>query len=126
MVSRFQVSSFKLALLLGLALAGPAGAQSVGGPGQPLVPLGYCQLTSIDTAAKLSACAGGIPAGATSALIVAEAQAIRWRDDGTNPTASVGMTAAVGAPFYYSGTLSAFAVISATSGAKLDVSFYRQ
>lgn len=94
-------------------------------PGQPLVPLGYCQLTSIDTAAALTACSGGIPTGATSAIITAEAQAIRWRDDAVNPSATVGMPVAVGAPFYYAGTLSKVRVIASTSGAKLNILFYR-
>lgn len=105
--------------------ASPSTAQ-VAVPGQPLVPLGYCQLTSIDAAAALSACSGGIPTGATSAIITAEAQAVRYRDDAVNPTATVGMPVAVGAPFFYAGTLSKVRVISQTGGAKLNVLFYRQ
>lgn len=118
-------------LFLGLALAAgleltPAGAQ-VSTPGlRGAVPLGYCQLTSIDTAAALSACSGGIPAGASGAMIEAEAQAVRFRDDAVNPTTTVGMPVAVGAPFWYGGTLSGVRVISAVSGAKLNVLFYRQ
>lgn len=112
------------AALAGAALVGNASAQ-VAVPGQPLVPLGYCQLTSIDAAAALTACSGGIPAGSTYAIITAEAQAIRYRDDAVNPTTTVGMPVAVGAPFFYAGTLSKVRVISQTSGAKLDVLFYR-
>lgn len=111
--------------LVALIPASPASAQ-VAVPGQPLVPLGYCQLTSIDAAAALTACSDGIPSGATCAIITAEAQAVRWRDDATNPSATVGMPVAVGAPFFYAGMLSKFRVISQTSGAKLNVSFYRQ
>lgn len=118
------------ALFVGFALLAdhyliPDARAQVAVPGQPLVPLGYCQLTSIDTAAALSACSGGIPSGATYAIVTAEAQAVRWRDDAVNPTTSVGMPVAVGAPFFYAGTLSKFRVISSTAGAKLDVSFYR-
>lgn len=114
-----------MAVLVGTGWPGVGARAQVSVPGQPLVPLGYCQLTSIDTAAALTSCADGIPSGATYAIITAEAQAIRWRDDTTNPSATVGMPVAVGAPFFYAGTLSRFRVISQTSGAKLNVAFYR-
>lgn len=103
--------------------AWPSAAQ-VSVPGQPLVPLGYCQLTSIDASTLLSSCAG-FPATATLALIQPEAQAIRYRDDGTAPLAGVGYPLAVGASLLYAGTLSKVRVISQTSGAKLNVLFYR-
>lgn len=108
-----------------LAMASSQAFAQVAVPGLPMVSLGYCQLTSIDTAAALSACSGGIPAGATMASLVAEAQAIRYRDDGTNPTTTVGFPLAVGASIFYAGTLSNVRVISQTSGAKLNVLFYR-
>lgn len=102
----------------------PANAQIP--PGITVVPLGYCQLTSIDAATLISTCAGGIPARANLAVIKTEAQAIRWRDDGTSPTASVGLPMAVAdAPLYYSGTLPQVSVISQVAGAKLNVLFYR-
>lgn len=94
-------------------------------PAQPLVPLGYCQLTSIDAATALSACSGGIPSGARLAYLIPEAQAIRYRDDGTSPTSGVGFPLAVGASVFYTGTLSKVSVISQTSGAKLNILFYR-
>ena len=111
-----------LATLIGLTAA--AAAQTAV-PGLPLAALGYCQLTSIDTAAALSACAGGIPSGANFAVIQPEAQAIRYRDDGTAPSATVGFPVAVGASFTRSGDLAKIRVISATAGAKLNVLFYR-
>lgn len=82
--------------------------------------LGYQQITSMDTAVGLT-----VPAGATSAVITAEAQAIRWRDDGTAPTATVGMPVAVNVPFNYSGPLANMKVISQTAGAKLNVAYYQ-
>lgn len=84
------------------------------------VPLGYQQITTLTAATKLT-----VPAGATMAVITAEAQAVRYRDDGVAPTATVGMPVAVGAPFQYSGTLSAMQFIAQTSGAILNVSYYR-
>jgi hypothetical protein len=91
------------------------------------VPCGYQQLTSIDTVASLTvptpaSCGGTV----TAALIKAEAQAVRYRDDGVAPTATVGMPLAIGEPgLFYEGRLSAIQVISQTSGAKLDVLYYR-
>lgn len=117
----------RLALAAGLAalaLCAPAAAQ-IGTPGLQLVPLGYCQLTSVDASTLVSSCSGGIPAGATTALIVAEAQAIRYRDDGVAPTATVGMPLAVGVTILYPGTLGAVRVISQTAGAKVNVLFYK-
>lgn len=117
---RIRLSILAAALLL----SAPAAAQ-VATPSLPLVPLGYCQLTSIDTAALVSSCSGGIPAGANMALLQPEAQAIRYRDDGTNPTAAIGMPMAVGATTLYAGAPSKLRVISQTAGAKLNVLFYR-
>jgi hypothetical protein len=58
------------------------------------------------------------------ALIVAETQAVRWRDDGTAPTASVGMPLAVGTSLSYDGDLKAVRFIEQTASAKLNVSYY--
>lgn len=113
-----------LSLLVGLGLIATAAAQTTV-PGLPLVALGYCQLSSIDASTALSSCSGGIPAGANFAVLQPEAQAIRYRDDGTAPTASVGYPVAVGASLTRSGNLSAVRVISSTAGAKLNVLFYR-
>lgn len=83
------------------------------------VPLGYQQLASPAAATALT-----VPTGATVAVFTAEAQNIRWRDDGTNPTASVGMLLTSGSTFEYAGTLSAVKVIQATGGGILNVSYY--
>lgn len=95
------------------------------GAAPAFTPLGYCQLTSMSVSTALSACAGGVPATATVAQLCVEAQAVRYRDDGTAPTATVGMPAAAGTCFPISGTLSAIRFIQSTSGAILNVSFYR-
>jgi hypothetical protein len=84
------------------------------------VPLGYQQITSLSAAQALT-----VPAGATSAVITAEAQAVRYRDDGTAPTATVGLPLAAGTMLQYTGALSAIKFIEQTSGAKLNVLFYR-
>jgi hypothetical protein len=84
-----------------------------------LTPLGYQQITSLSAAAALT-----VPAGATAALISAESQGMRWRDDGTNPTASVGMPIAAGESIFFTGSLSAFKAIEQTASAKLNVNYY--
>ena len=91
-------------------------AQLMGGG---LSPLGYQQVTSLSSAAGLT-----VPAGAVVAVLNAEGQAIRWRDDGTNPTASVGMMIQVDDYFIYTGSLSAVKFIEETASAKLNISYY--
>lgn len=83
--------------------------------------LGYQQVTSLGTAASLT-----VPAGTTYALIQAEAQNVRWRDDGTAPTASVGMVLLAGSDAYgFNGTqLAKVQFIQVTATAVLNVSYY--
>ncbi len=83
------------------------------------VCLGYQQITSLSAATGLT-----IPQGTTLALIVPETQNVRWRDDGTNPTASVGMPIFVGASLSYDGDLNRIKFIESTAGATLNISYY--
>lgn len=83
------------------------------------VCLGYQQITSLSSAAGLT-----VPQGATLALIVPETQNVRWRDDGTNPTASVGMPIFVGASLSYDGDFNKIKFIEETGSAKLNISYY--
>lgn len=83
------------------------------------VCLGYQQITSLSSAAGLTP-----PQGATLALIVPETQAIRWRDDGTDPTASVGMPVAAGSYLSYDGDLNRIKFIQQSASAKINVSYY--
>lgn len=87
-------------------------------PGQ-VTPKGLQQITSLVAAASLT-----VPSGAQFALIQAESQDVRWRDDGTNPTASVGMLLASGETLAYTGPLAAIRLIETTASAKLNVSYY--
>ncbi len=87
-------------------------------------PLGYCQLTSVSSATAISTCSGGIPARTGWAVLCVETAAIRWRDDGTNPTTSVGMPITAGNCFYYSGTMSALSVIAQSGSPVVNISFY--
>lgn len=82
-------------------------------------PLGYQQITSLAAATALT-----VPAGARLAQIVCETQAVRYRDDGTNPTASIGYPLATGDHLIYSGDLSRIKFIEQTGGAKLNILYY--
>ena len=86
------------------------------------VPLGYQQLT----AAQLASAIGlTIPTGAVLALLQAELEAVRWRDDGTSPTSSIGMMLQPGQlPFVYTASLSSIKFIAAAADAVLNVSYY--
>lgn len=82
-------------------------------------PLGYQQITSLGTAANLTP-----PAGATAALITVETAGVRWRDDGTAPTTSIGMPLSAGQSFTYYGSLSAIQFIAQSGSPVLDVAYY--
>jgi hypothetical protein len=61
---------------------------------------------------------------ANFALIVAETQDVRWRDDGTAPTSTVGMLLKAGVIFQYDGDLSKIKFIETASSAKVNISYY--
>ncbi len=88
-------------------------------------PVGYQQFAAgaVDTAQGLTIPTNK-PQRPTYAIITAVTQAIRWRDDGTAPTATVGMPVAVNSPFVYNGDLSAIRIIASTAGAEVNVSYY--
>lgn len=81
--------------------------------------LGYQQITSLTSSTALT-----VPAGASMAVIVPEGQALRWRDDGVAPTATVGMPVYVGAVLNYDGDLKLIRFIQQSSGGILNVSYY--
>jgi hypothetical protein len=83
--------------------------------------LGYIQITNLAASVGL----GSIPAGASVVRIIAEAQAVRWRDDGTDPTAAIGMPLAVGVELLYpAAMIGVLEFIEQVAGAKLNVTFY--
>lgn len=82
-------------------------------------PLGYQQITSLSASTALT-----VPAGCTRAVVVATAQAVRWRDDGTAPTSTIGMPLAVGTERVFTGGLSAIRFIEQSASAVLNISYY--
>lgn len=88
--------------------------------------LGCGQITGLSTKKTLADVGSGIPNGADFVLIQAETQDIRWRDDGPDPTATVGMLLKAGdPPFLYDGELDKIEFLEATASAKLNVAFYK-
>lgn len=95
-----------------------------------LKPCGFAKFTSLGSAVNLEApntgvaVSAAITAGARIAILVCETQAIRWRDDGTAPTSTIGIPLPVNTIFTYTGDLSALKVIEQTASAVLSVSYY--
>lgn len=78
----------------------------------------YAQITGISSSTP-------IPGGGGAAMIQAEAQNIRYRLDGEDPTSTVGTILAAGDSFWYVGDLSKVRVIEVASGAIVNVHVFR-
>lgn len=96
-------------------------------------PLGYKQIPAASTASVFTlATAGtgttygaGIPPGATFAIISPEAQGLRWRDDGTAPTTTIGQRLLTDNELPYTGTLETWQGINLTAGTIVNIIFGR-
>src|ERR1700730_5958650 len=88
----------------------------------PYIPVaGSQQITGMTTSTALT-----VPATATAALIQCEGNNVRYWDDGTVPTATVGMLLAVGGnPLLYAGNLATIRFIQVATGAILNVAYYK-
>jgi hypothetical protein len=89
--------------------------------------MGYQQITSLSSATALTVPQrdlNGLVGTPRIAIITPETQAVRWRDDGVAPTASVGMPLAAGVTLQYDGDLSQIKFIEQVAGAKLNVTYY--
>lgn len=65
---------------------------------------------------------GVIPPGTEKLLLVPEGQAVRWRSDGTDPTAAVGYPLGTGIEFQYTmGQMPKLKVIGQVAGAILNI-----
>jgi hypothetical protein len=94
---------------------------------QACVPVGYTTLVVGSTAVGFAATA--LVSGtvhANFALICAETGPVRFRDDGTSPTPSVGMFIAptIPVPFEYSGDLASIQFVNVTGTVSVDAAFY--
>lgn len=84
-----------------------------------LRPLGYQQITDLSAAVGLS-----IPPGTALALVTNSTAPVRFRDDGTDPTSSVGYPMAIGEERIIAGPTDALKFIQQSAGAVLDVLYY--
>jgi hypothetical protein len=83
-------------------------------------PTGFQRITSLSGATALT-----VPAGSSIAVIGCTTQNVRWRDDGTSPTATVGMLIrTTDQPFIYRGDLGRLKFIEAAASASLEVAYY--
>jgi hypothetical protein len=90
------------------------------------VCLGYQQITP-DTSTGLTVPAlapDGSQQEPTFIVVTPEIQNVRWRDDGTAPTSSVGMPIYVGTSLLYDGDLNKIRFINTVAGGKVNVSYY--
>jgi hypothetical protein len=85
-----------------------------------LTPLGYEKITGLSAVKALT-----VPTGARVALLQAEGQNVRWRDDGVNPTATDGMLLKTTADRWYTGDLAALRLVETAASATVMVSYYR-
>lgn len=88
---------------------------------------GYQQITTLTASVGLTIPArapDGLNAKPVFALIIAEGAPVRWRDDGTAPTSTVGMPLAVGVPLQYDGDLTKIRFIQQSASGILNISYY--
>lgn len=102
---------------------------ALGASGQPVIDGSlegalYVQDDDMATAQTLVA-AASFPAGARIVLIQAEGDSIRWRDDGTDPTAAVGMLLEAGQTLVYNGVLTKIKIIEVSTNSIANITFYR-
>ncbi len=85
--------------------------------------LGYQQIVGLAAATALT-----VPAGTVVALITTEAQAVRWRDDGTDPTAAIGYPLPTSAELQYTAvkSIANLKFIQQAATATLNIAYYGQ
>lgn len=90
---------------------------------------GYQQVNAAGTVAAFSLIIpnplpANKPTPPTYAIIQAEAQALRWIDDGRDPSTSSGMVIPAGGELRYDGDLTKIRLINAAAGAICNYSLY--
>jgi hypothetical protein len=110
----------------GSSMAGPGGCAK----SDFLTPFAFEQITISSTALPLTATTHS-PSGAQPAalaVVIVETNSVRYRTDGLNPTATVGMPAAAGLPLTVCGPQSIRNVrfIRQSADATLSVEYYRE
>lgn len=89
--------------------------------GGSFTPTGYRQVTATSSVFTLPT----PPAGTRRTVIQAETQSLRWRDDGTDPTSTVGMLIPAGGELRYDGAaVGALRLTAGATGAIANISYY--
>lgn len=92
-----------------------------------LVSLGFSKFDTLGAAKGLhQGSLGAIPDGAQFAIVSIEDQSVRWRADGTAPTATVGHLLTAGTYLWITSWLTKVEFIAATAGAKMTAEFFKQ
>lgn len=90
-------------------------------------PLGYQQLTNAVLQASVGLTIPTLPAGSPGPgflVIQCQAGAVRWRDDGSAPTSTVGMLIQSGGELTYVGEVRAIRFITSSGTPICDASIY--
>ncbi len=91
-------------------------------------PLGYVQIANAGLQSAVGITLPTLPAAGAMEVLFAIIQSnggtIRWTDDGTTPTASVGMLIPSGGELLYSGEISKLQLIAGTGTPLADIALY--
>lgn len=83
--------------------------------------LGYTQVTNLTAAVGV----GTIPAGAETVLLQCTGQNVRYRDDGTDPTTTIGMVLVANTIYEFTvAQIARMKLIETAATAVLNISFY--
>lgn len=82
--------------------------------------LGYQQIVGLAGATALT-----VPTGTRVAFIQAELQTVRWRDDGTDPTSTVGNLLDTVIVLQYAGDFSKLRLIETSASANVNIEYRR-
>lgn len=99
----------------------PSKGDANGNPGPAPIPTGtFTPVTVSSTAIGFTP-----PANSTWCILSIETNSVRWRDDGTNPTASIGVPMVAGEKILYTASLSAIKFIRQSADASLQGACYK-
>ena len=89
--------------------------------------LGYQQITTLTSAVGLTVPTrdlNGLSCKPAIAIITPLTANVRWRDDGVDPTAAIGMPLAAGVTLQYDGDLTKIKFIQNGGTAELNITYY--
>ncbi len=96
------------------------------------LPAGYGQITDLTAVRTLQDLVDenghyvGLPSGVTRVVLQAETVAVRYRDDGLNPAAAVGLLIPAGTSVVYDGPPGRLKFFQSAATARLNVLYYRE